>query len=115
MLAYLPSDVAAEVQRRLQLAILVVQERHVGDAQDLARVGLLLASDRRKPLLSHLAIAAALAAVGADDVDDLPPVRAPLGHGARAAVLGVIRVGHHHHGPIELLLLFHLGTPVPSD
>ena len=95
--AYLPGEVSAEGQGRLQHGVLVVEEYHIRQTEDLAGVELLLAAELHQFGAGQLAVVAALAAVGAEDVDDFPSLGAPLGDGAGAAPLGVVGMGDNDH------------------
>ena len=95
--AYLPGQVPPQGQGRFQHGVLVVEEDHVGQPEHLAGVELLLSAQGHQLGAGQLAVVAALAAVGAEDVHDLPALGAPLGDGAGASPLGVVGVGHDDH------------------
>ena len=97
VLAQQPDDLAAQLDAGLQIAVRVAEEDHLLHAQHLARLALLLLPEGGQLLLAERLIVRAFVAAGGEDVVDRPALRAPLGDGAAAEELGVVRVSDDHH------------------
>ena len=95
-------NVAAQFQGRLQIGVGVAEEEHFGQAQDAGGVPLFRLAHFHHHLDGHIRVVAALAAVGADDVGHVPALGAQAGHRAGAAPFGIVGVGHHDHGAVEV-------------
>src|SRR5216683_3708819 len=85
-----------------KVAVLVTQELHLLDAEDLRRRELLLLPDRGELGILLLGILTALRAVGDDHVGDLRPALGHLRHRAPRAELRVVGMRRHDEHAVEL-------------
>ena len=99
-----PRNVPAQLQRGLQVGVGIAQEEHLGQTQDAGGFALFRLAHFHHHLDGHVRVVAALAAVGADYVGHVPARGAQAGHRAGAAPFGIVRVGHHHHGAVEIVV-----------
>ena len=98
----LTGDVAPEIARVFQLAILVAEKLDVLDAEHVSGPSLLLFSNRCQLLRRDAAITRSLVAVGHDHVGDLPAFLGQPGDGATSQEIRIVRMrGDEHHPPVR--------------
>ena len=105
----LAGDVAPQVERRLEPAVGVTEEREVGDADDLRRRGLLDAAELGELGRADAGVAAARFAVGGDAVGHLDPGVGPPGDAPGGAEVDVVGVRDDHQDPLDLVVV-HVGS-----
>ena len=91
-------DVAEEVAAGRELAVVVIEEEDVFDAEEGGGVALLLAAHLDQVAGRDGFVVAALGAVGADQVVELPALLRPEVGGAGGAEVGVVRVSGDDEG-----------------
>src|SRR5262249_1404150 len=97
-----PGQVAAELDGRLEHAVLVAQKQHVGDPEHVARVALLLFADRGERLSRHAVrcvLVRARVAAGDAHGDDPGPSSRPFGERPADGELLVVRMRVDADGP----------------
>jgi hypothetical protein len=98
----LAHDVAPQLDRIAQRAVLVRQKHDVPRAQGMSRVQLLGTPDLSELVRADVGIGRAFVAAGTQHVVDLFARCCPLGNGAAAAELGIVGVSHHHQYRVPL-------------
>jgi hypothetical protein len=98
----LAGNVAPEVARVFQLAILVAEERDVLHAEHVGGSVLFLCVNQCELLRRDAAIARSLVAIGQDHVGDLPALLGQPGHGAASQEIRIVGMrGDEHHPPMR--------------
>ena len=100
--ADLARDRATHVDRRLQIAVLKLQEDDVLDSQDLGGFALLRRADIAETFAGHIRVLGPRRAVRDHAIRELDAGLRPLGDGPGHPELGVVRVRVNRHRPLNV-------------
>ena len=106
--ADLARDRATHVDRRLQIAVLKLQEDDVLDSQDLGGFALLRRADIAETFAGHIRVLGPRRAVRDHAIRELDAGLHPLGDGSGHSELGVIGVRIYRHRALDIKILVEL-------
>ena len=108
--AHLTRDVLSDLERRVEVTVLVAEKDDVLDAEDLRGFPLFVVAGVAELLARHVRILRPRRAVGDHAIRDLDAGLRPFRDGAGHAELGVVGVGVDHHRALddEVLVELHV-------